>query len=96
MQQPPGGGNQWCSQYNKQSGLIKLCKIKVSIQIFTYLATVAHVENDEEGGMKEGGMKEGGMNNDVDQGSRTELDSHANMPVGRHAYIILDTGEWQM
>ena len=28
-----------------------------------------------------------------DEGSRTELDSHANMPVvGRHAYIISDTG----
>jgi hypothetical protein len=28
-----------------------------------------------------------------EQSSRTELDSHANMPmVGRHAFIILDTG----
>ena len=30
---------------------------------------------------------------DKEEGSRTELDSHANMPVvGRHAYIISDTG----
>ena len=59
----------------------KLCKIQVPIQIFTYLATVADVEVDEEGGMN------------TDEGSRTELDSHANMPVvGRHAYIISDTG----
>jgi hypothetical protein len=60
---------------------IKLFKIKVPTQIFAYLATVANVEVDEEGGMNE------------DEGSRTELDSHANMPVvGRHAYIISDTG----
>ncbi len=60
---------------------IKLFKIKVPTQIFAYLATVADVEVDEEGGMNE------------DEGSRTELDSHANMPVvGRHAYIISDTG----
>jgi hypothetical protein len=60
---------------------IKLCNIKVPIQIFAYLATVANVEVDDEGGM------------DKDEGSRTELNSHANMPVvGRHAYIISDTG----
>ena len=60
---------------------IKLFKITVPTQIFAYLATVADVEVDEEGGMNE------------DEGSRTELDSHANMPVvGRHAYIISDTG----
>ncbi len=66
---------------NEEEERIKLCKIKVPTQIFAYLATVANVEVDEEGGMKE------------DEGSRTELDSHANMPVvGRHAYIISDTG----
>jgi hypothetical protein len=31
--------------------------------------------------------------NDMEESSRTELDSHANMPVvGRNAYIISDTG----
>jgi hypothetical protein len=60
---------------------IKLCKIKVPIQIFTYLATVADVEVDDGDGMND------------EEDSRTELDSHANMPVvGRHAYIISDTG----
>jgi hypothetical protein len=45
------------------------------------VATVADVEVDDEGGM------------DIDEGSRTELDFYANMPiVGRHAYIISDTG----
>jgi hypothetical protein len=59
-----------------------LFKINVPIQIFTYTATVAKVEADDEDGM-----------DDDDEGSRTELDSHVNMPaVGRHAYIISDTG----
>jgi hypothetical protein len=66
---------------NESNERIKLCKIKVPIQIFAYLATIADVEVDDAGGM------------DEDESSRTELDSHANMPVvGRHAYIISDTG----
>jgi hypothetical protein len=62
---------------------IKLFKIKVHIQIFAYMATVADIEVDEGDGM-----------NDNNEGSRTELDSHTNMPVvGRHAYIVIsDTG----
>lgn len=33
------------------------------------------------------------MGEDTDEMSRTDLDSHANMPVvGRHAYVISDTG----
>jgi hypothetical protein len=60
---------------------IKLCKIKVPIQTYAYMATIADVEVDGEDRM------------DVDEGSRTELDSHANMPVvGQNAYIISDTG----
>jgi hypothetical protein len=67
---------------HKSKERIKFCKINVSIQIFTYLATVASVEVDEEDGM-----------HDIDKGSRTKLDSHANMlVVGRHAYIKWDTG----
>jgi hypothetical protein len=59
----------------------KLCNIKVPIQTYAYMATIADVEVDGEDSM------------DVDEGSRTELDSHANMPVvGRNAYIISDTG----
>jgi hypothetical protein len=59
----------------------KLCKINVPIQIFAYLATVANVEVDDNANMNE------------EEDSRTELDSHANMPVvGRHAYIVSDTG----
>jgi hypothetical protein len=47
----------------------KLCKIKVPIQTFTYMATVADVEVDGEDDMN------------LDDGSRMELDSHANMPM---------------
>ena len=55
----------------------KLCKIKVHIKIYTYLYTVSNVEVDEEGGTH------------IEEGSRTDLYSHANMPVLRHhAYII--------
>ena len=37
-------------------------------------------------------MREAGIQ--IDEESRTELDSHANMPVvGRHAYVISDTGK---
>jgi hypothetical protein len=48
----------------------KLFKIKVPIQIFTYMTTVADVEADDGDNM-----------NDDDEGSKAELDSHANMPV---------------
>jgi hypothetical protein len=66
----------------EESERTKLFEIKVPIQIFTYMATVANVEADDGDDM-----------NDDDEGSRTELDSHANIPVvGRHAYIISDTG----
>jgi hypothetical protein len=66
----------------EESERTKLLKIKVPIQIFTYMATVADAEADDGDDM---------INDD--EGSRTELDSHANMPaVGRHAYIISDTG----
>ena len=59
----------------------KICIIMVPIQIYAYMATVPDVEVDEEDGMH------------VDEGSRTDLDSYANMPVvGCHAYIILGTG----
>jgi hypothetical protein len=60
---------------------IKLCRIKFPKQTYAYMATIADVEVDGEDSM------------DVDEGSWTELDSHADMPVvGRNAYIILDTG----
>jgi hypothetical protein len=62
---------------------IKLYEIKVPLQIFALLSTIAEVAVDEE---DEDGMID-------DEVSRTELDSHANMPVvGRHAYLISDTG----
>ncbi len=58
----------------------KLVKINVPEHIYSLISTVmvSDVDVSEENDMKE---------------SRTELDSHANMPVvGRNAYIISDTG----
>jgi hypothetical protein len=61
----------------------KCFKNKVPLQVYSLLATimVANVDlvvNDEDMGAEQ---------------SRTQLDSHANMPVvGRHAFIISDTG----
>ena len=58
----------------------KLFKIYMSPETQSLIATVCDVEVGDDTCMKE-------------EGSRTELDSHANMPVvGRHAYIISDTG----
>jgi hypothetical protein len=59
----------------------KLFKINISDSIYSLLhtAVVSALDVSEENGMEES--------------SRTELDSHANMPVvGRNAYIISDTG----
>jgi hypothetical protein len=58
----------------------QLFKIKVPYQLYTLIATASAVNTDDDGTGHE-------------ETSRTELDSHANMPVvGRHAYIISDTG----
>ena len=55
----------------------QLIKINVSHSIYSLIATIMNVDVTEED------QKE----------SRTELDSHANMPVvGRHAFIIAETG----
>jgi hypothetical protein len=60
-----------------------LCKINVPAYIYSLMCTlmVSAVDDSDE-------------TTDIDeQDSRTELDSHANMPVvGRNAYIISDTG----
>ncbi len=59
----------------------KLFEINVSEDIYSMISMsmVSAVDGSEENGMEED--------------SRTELDSHANMPVvGRNAYIISDTG----
>ena len=53
---------------NESNERIKLCKIKVPIQIFTHLANVANVEVDDKGGMI------------MDDDSRTELDSQRTCP----------------
>ena len=67
--------------YAEKEEINKLCKIKVPIQIYTYLATVSNVEVNEDYVMN------------VEVGYRIGLEPHANMPVvRRHAYIILDTG----
>jgi hypothetical protein len=61
----------------------KLIKINVSSYIYFLLATVLVSDVDA------------ADNNtiDVDESSRTELDSHANLSVvGRHSYIISHTG----
>jgi hypothetical protein len=59
----------------------KLFETNVSEDIcsMTSMSMVSAVDGSEENGMEED--------------SRTELDSHANMPVvGRHAYVMSDTG----
>ena len=58
-------------------------KINVPSQLYTLIATASSVEEDENGNTLHA----------EHENSRTELDSHANMPVvGRHAYVISDTG----
>ena len=60
----------------------KIFKIKFPIQIYKDMATVVDVEVGEEDVTH------------IEEVSRTDLDSHANMPVlGRHPYIISDTGQ---
>ena len=62
-------------------GRNKLFKINVPKHIYSLISTrmVLAIDVSEE--------------NDMEEESRTELDSHANMPVvGRNAYIISDTG----
>jgi hypothetical protein len=62
----------------------KLVKINVPTHIYSLLATKAMVSNVD--AVDDDDMM-------VEESSRTELDSHANMPVvGRHAYVISDTG----
>jgi hypothetical protein len=73
----PGGGNPDPEWRNK------LIKINVSSYIYSLLATVLVSDVD----VADDNMM------DVEEASRTELDSHANMPVvGRHVYIISHTG----
>jgi hypothetical protein len=72
----PGG----CRDSEERNNLVK---ISIPTHIFSLLATVTVSDvdavDDESMGIRES--------------SRTELDSHANMPVvGRHAFIISDTG----
>jgi hypothetical protein len=60
---------------------IQLYKIKVHFKIYTLLANACGVDINETG-------------TDEDEDSRSELDSHANMPVvGQNAYVISDTGK---
>ena len=60
----------------------RLFKIKVPMQVYSLLATIMAADVNLV------------LDKNVDaEQPRTELDSHANMPVvGRHAYIISDTG----
>ena len=61
----------------------KLVKIGISEHLYSLISTVmaSDVNVIEDDGTH------------VEEISRTELDSHANMPVvGQHAYIISDTG----
>ena len=60
----------------------KLIKINVPLQVYMLIATASGLELDEDKDMTH------------EELSRTELDSHANMPVvGRNAYVISETGE---
>ena len=57
-----------------------LYKIKTHYQIYSLLSSIAEVDAVDE--------------TTEEASSRTEFDSHANMPVvGRHAYIISETGK---
>ena len=61
----------------------KLCKINVPDYLYSLMSTmmVSAIDVSEE------------VNDTEEEESRTDLDSHANMPVvGRNAYIISDTG----
>jgi hypothetical protein len=70
---------------NNDNDEIKLFKINVPTQIFTYMATIANTEVNDGNGMRD--------DDDNDESSQTKLDSHANMPVvGRHAYINIGSG----
>jgi hypothetical protein len=61
----------------------KLFKIKVPLRVYSLLATIMAADVD---------LVLDDEDMEAEQ-SRTELDSHANMPVvGRHAFIISDTG----
>jgi hypothetical protein len=76
----PGGAHA-SEQRNKRNNLIK---INVPTQIYSLLATVMASDVDD---VDDDCMEAG-------ESSQTELDSHANMPVvGRHAYVISDTGQ---
>ncbi len=61
----------------------KLFKITIPTQVYSLLATIMATDGDL--ALNEEDMKA--------EQSKTELESHANMPVvGRHAFIISDTG----
>jgi hypothetical protein len=61
----------------------KLYKITIPTQVYSLLATIMATDGDL--ALNEEDMKA--------EQSKTELESHANMPVvGRHAFIISDTG----
>jgi hypothetical protein len=61
----------------------KLYKITIPTQVYSLLATIMATDVDL-------ALNEEDMESEQ---SKTELDSHANMPVvGRHAFIISDTG----
>ena len=63
----------------------ELVKIHVPIQIYS-LISVSVLEAGDDMSYDDNGEQS-------NEQSRTELDSHANMPVvGRHAYVISDTG----
>ena len=79
------GGVDAAHESKGEQEINKIFKINVLIKIYTYLATVADVDIDEEDGTH------------IEEGYSIDLDSHANIPVvGRHAYIISDTGEWHI
>jgi hypothetical protein len=77
----PGGNEQNHHDYEDHELRNKLININVPVSIYSLLSTamVSDLDVAEE--------------NELEEGSRTELDTHANMPVvGKNAYIISDTG----
>jgi hypothetical protein len=62
---------------------------KISVDVTPYLQSLISTANI--GGID--GEADDEANDDIEESSRTELDSHANMPVvGRNAFIISETG----
>jgi hypothetical protein len=71
----------WDPGGSTSEGETNSCKINKDLQRYIATAAISEINGNED------------LNQDMREDSRTELDSHANMPVvGKFAYIISNTG----